>query len=800
MRRAHHKAFNRLIIIFMVLFISSLGLLLSQQAKKPTRIQSTPPEVRLKGWEKHLEMKSASPFKDLLWQFLGPINVSGRCTSVVVLTPRGKTYTIYAGTASGGVWKTENEGVTWQPIFENELSTSIGHLAVAPSNPNIIWIGTGEANIFRSSHAGCGIYKSTDGGQTWQHLGLTDTNTIARIVIHPKNPDIVYVAASGHEWTFNAERGLYKTIDGGKTWSKILYVNEQTGVIDLVMDPSNPNILYAATWQRIRKKWNDPQNELHYTGSGLWKSTDGGATWKQINSGLPEPRYRGRIGIDICRSKPEVLYILLDNYELSRELSEEEKADVYRRGLRGIIKGATVYRSDDGGENWRLVSPTTEEMKPYLERHSGTYGWVFGQIRVDPNDENRVYILGVPMSVSTDGGKTFQKLSTMYHVDNHDLWIDPDNSDYLVVANDGGIEISYDGGKNWRDSRNTLPVCQFFNINYDMDTPFRVYGSMQDHGSFRAAVDLSRGRDKIVPVAFERAPGGEGSHHAIDPTNPNLVYSCGFYGMLTRTDLSKSGPERRKLIVPRSYPDEPPLRGQWLAHFILSPHNPNIIYHGMQYLFRSLDRGDTWERISPDLTYFNPTEQGNIPYHTITAIAESPLKYGLIYVGTDCGRISVTKDGGKSWQEITAGLPYQKWVSRIVASQYDMGTVYLTQRGREDDDFIPYVWKSTDFGKTWVDISKGLPLGPVSVIREDPVDRNILYVGTDIGVYVSKDGGKSWQVLGGNLPSAYVHDLIIHPRDNVIVIATHGRGMWVLDANPVNEKPKHQPRFFYYDD
>ncbi len=796
MKRMRYSTFNRLLIIFMVLFISSLGLLLSQQAKKPARIQSTPPEVRISGWEKHLEMKKSSPYNTMQWQFLGPINVSGRCTSIAVLTPRGKTYTIYAGTASGGVWKTENEGVTWQPIFENELSTSIGHIAVAPSNPDIIWVGTGEANIFRSSHAGCGIYKSTDGGKTWQHLGLTGTNTIARIVIHPKNPDIVYVAASGNEWTFNPDRGVYKTIDGGKTWNKILYINEQTGAIDLIMHPSNPDILYAATWQRIRKKWNDPHNEPHYTGSGIWKTTNGGANWRQINKGLPEPRYLGRIGIDICRSRPNVLYALIDNYELSRELSEEERKDVYQRGLRGIIKGATVYRSDDDGENWRLVAPTTDEMKSYLERHSGTYGWVFGQIRVDPSNENRVFILGVPMSVSTDGGKNFRRIPNMYHVDNHDLWIDPDNPDYLVVANDGGIEISYDGGKNWRDSRNTLPVCQFFNINYDMDNPFHVYGSMQDHGSFRAAVDLSRGRNNISPVAFERAPGGEGTHHAIDPTNPNIVYSCGFYGILSRTDLSQSGPERSKLILPQVYPDEPPLRGQWMAHFILSPHNPNIIYHGMQYLFRSLDRGDTWERISPDLTYFHPAEQGNIPYHTITAIAESPLKYGLIYVGTDCGKVSLTRDGGKTWQEITAGLPYQKWVSRIVASRYDMGTVYLTQRGREDDDFATYVWKSTNFGKTWVNIGKDIPLGPVSVIREDPVDRNILYVGTDLGVYVSKDGGQSWHVLGGNLPSVYVHDLIIHPRDNVIVIATHGRGMWVMDADPINEKPKRPRRFF----
>jgi len=791
------KFFRGLGLILTIVIFSFFSLLLAQ--KKPLRIQNTPPEIRLKAFDQHKQMKSSSPYNSQKWQFLGPINVSGRCTDVAVVTPKGKNYTIYVGTASGGVWKTENEGTTWEPIFDQELSTAIGDMAIAPSNQNIIWVGTGEANIFRSSHPGCGIYKSEDGGKTWKHLGLTDTNTISRIIIHPQNPNVVYVAASGHEWTFNQERGVYKTIDGGLTWNKILFLNEQTGAIDLAMDPRNADTLYAVTWQRVRKKWNDPRNEPHYTGSGIWKTTDGGQSWKPVNNGLPEARFRGRIGIDICLKNPDVLYALVDNYETSREPTEEEKADAYGLPKTGIIKGATVYRSADGGENWNLVAPTTEEMKKYLESHSGTYGWVFGQIRVDPNDPDKVYILGVPMSVSKDGGKTFNEVQNMYHVDNHGLWIDPDNSNYLVNVNDGGLEISYDGGQHWKNTKLTLPVCQFFNLNYDMDIPFHVYGSMQDHGSYRAPVDLSRGRDQIKPIEFERAPGGEGSHHAIDPTNPNIVYSCGFYGNLTRTDLSRAGAERTKLIVPRVFPDEPKLRGQWLAHFILSPHNSNIIYHGMQYVFRSLDRGDTWERISPDLSYFNSAETGDIPYHTITAISESPLKFGLIYVGTDDGRVSMTRDGGKTWQEITAGLPYQKWVSRIVASQYELGTVYLTQHGRADDDFTPYVWVSKDFGKTWTDLAKGIPLGPVNVIREDPVDKNILYVGTDLGVYISKDRGQTWNVLGGNLPSVYVHDLIIHPRDNMIVIATHGRGMWVMDADPINEKPKKIRRRYFED-
>lgn len=766
--------------------------------KKKKVICCTDPALRMAGFEKHMKMLEKSPFKSLKWQFLGPTNISGRCTDITVVTPRGKSYTIYVGTASGGLWKTVNEGTTWEPILQLAPSTTIGDVAIAPSDPNIVWVGTGEANIFRSSQAGIGVYKSTDGGKTWKHMGISDTYTIARIVIHPTNPDIVYVAASGHEWTDNSERGVYKTTDGGNTWKKILYVNERTGAIDLVMDPTNPDILYASTWQRIRKKWNDPRTEPGYTGSGIWKTTDGGKTWEPINNGLPAPDKRGRIGIDIARSNPKVLYALVDNYEIARKPTPEELANPYGLPSCGIIKGATVYRSDDAGEHWHQVSGLTPKMKKYMERHSGTYGWVFGQIRVDPNDENTVYIMGLPLSVSHDGGKTFKPLRGM-HGDHHGLWIYPDNSNYLVDVNDGGIAISYDGGNNWKTFTHNLPVVQFFNVAYDMAKPFHVYGSVQDHGSMRGVVDLSHGRDKIPAVEFEMAPGGEGCRHAIDPRNPNLVYSAGFYGYFIRTDMErfgKFGREGIKLIRPRIYPGEAKLRGQWLAPIILSPHNPDIVYIGYQYLFRSKDRGNTWERISPDLTYNVKSEMGDIPYHTIFAISESPLKYGLIYVGTDDGRVWRTKNGGRTWKEIVGGLPYGKWVSSIVASRYDIGTVYMTQNGKRDDDFTPYVWKSTDFGETWVNITGNIPLGPVNVIKEDPVDKNILYVGTDLGVYVSTDGGKTWNVLGGNLPTTYVHDLIIHPRDNIIVIATHGRGMWAMDANPVNKKDKKRRGFF----
>ncbi len=765
---------------FLVLLTSGFSLL-------PVRAQKKAPvtdgEARLQLFQQFLTMKKQSPFMDLHWQFLGPANITGRCTDIAVVTPKGKNYTIYMASASGGLWKTSNEGTTWIPLFDQQASTTIGDIALDPSNPDILWVGTGEANIFRSSQTGAGIYKTTDGGKTWQQAGLENTFTIARVVVDPTNSNVVYVAASGHEWTANKERGVYKTTDGGKTWKKVFYVDNMTGAIDLVIDPSDPQTLYAAMWQRIRRKWNDPRIEPGFSNSGIYKTTDGGKNWQPINKGLPPAKYRGRIGIDIAASNPNVLYALVDNYETAHAY-ESRVTDAYGRPGGGVIKGATVYRTDNKGTTWVQVSGQTEEMKKYMEGHSATYGWVFGQIRVDPNDENTVYTMGLALNISTDGGKTFKRLRGM-HGDHHGLWIDPNNSNYLVNVNDGGMYISYDQGKTWRSFTDRLHVTQFFNVAYDMDKPFHVYGSIQDQGSMRGTVDIGRGRDKIPAQDFEYAPGGEGSNHAIDLNNTDIVYSAGFYGHLNRNDLSKKWLEGSKSVYPVVYKDKPPLRGQWLAPFILSPHNPQIVYLGLQYVFMSRDRGDTWKRISPDLTWNDKKTMGDIPYHTIFTLSESPIKAGLIYAGTDDGRVHVTKDFGKTWTEITTGLAKDRWISRVVASKYDLGTVYLTQNGKRDDDFAVYLWKSTDFGKTWTDISGNIPLGPVNVIREDPIDKNILYAGTDGGVFVTKNGCKRWEVLG-DLPSTYVHDLIIHPRDNIIVIATHGRGMWALDANKVN--------------
>ncbi len=764
------KYLRKNILLFFV-----LALLLSTAVMAEEKlIQSTDAQLRLQWYGDHVALKEVSLLKNMQWQFLGPKNISGRMTDVDVVTPKGKNYVIYVAGATGGVWKTENEGVTWEPIFQHAASTAIGDITLAPSNPDIIWIGTGEANIFRSSNAGIGVFKSTDAGKTWKHMGLTGTYTIPRIVIHPTNPDIVYVAASGHEWTNNVDRGVYKTTDGGTTWEKVFYDNEKTGAIDLVMDPTHPDTLYMSTWQRIRLKWNDPRNKADYTGSGIYKTTDGGATWKPINNGLTEAKNRGRIGIDLCAAKPNVLYAFIDNYEFAGK-NESEETDSYGRPSRDRIKGSTIYRSDDGGENWRKTSVDST----YMEDLPGTYGWVFGQIKVDPVNENRIYVMGLGLNISEDGGKTFRELVGM-HGDLHGLWIDPANTSYLVNVNDGGVVVSYDMGKNWRVFTDNVPLVQLFTIMVDLAQPFHVYASIQDHGSYRGVVDLSQGRNDIPAQVWETAPGGEGSRHAIDPTDENIVYSAGFYGSIMRTDFKAN---KTELIVPKPPKGEPPYRGQWLAPFIISSHNPRILYLGLNYLFRSMNRGESWERISPDLSYNDPNKKGDIQYQTLFTISESPLKFGLIYAGTDDGRVHVTKDSGLTWTEMTKGLPYGKWVSRIEASAYDLGTVYMTQNGKRDDDFVAYVWKSTDYGKTWHSITGNIPSGPVNVIREDPKNKNLLYVGTDIGVYATLNGGKTWHVLAGNFPTTYVHDLIVHPRDNILLAATHGRGAWAMDVS-----------------
>lgn len=768
---------------FLIPFFLSVAITLGAQVKAPVLSG----QEKLKMYQSHEDMRDSSAFGELHWQFIGPTNISGRCTDVEAIGPKGQNYTIWVATASGGVWKSINEGVTFESVFEHQGTSTIGDLATSPSDPEIVWVGTGEANIFRSSNPGCGVWKTTDGGETWAHMGLEETFTISRILVHPENPDIVYVAASGHEWTQNKERGLYKTTNGGKSWEKILYKGPESGVNDLVMDPRDPEVLYATTWQRTRLKWNDPRTYASHKNNGLWKTTDGGRNWKRLTAGLPASKYMGRTGIDLARSNPDVLYAFVDDYEIAYK-AEEGELDSYGRPKEDVIKGATLYRSDDAGENWKQVSGLTEETKKYMSGHSGTYGWVFGQVRVDPNDENRVYTLGLWINISTNAGATFTPIRGKIHADQHGMWIDPDNSNYILAAHDGGISVSYDMGENWRNLIKELPLAQFYNVEIDNSDPFRVFGSIQDHHSFYSEVDLSRGRDRLRPTEWEYTLGAEGSTHVVDPRDNNSIFASLFYGKLARATV-KGYPDDMEWVLPETFPEEPDFRGQWMAPTLLSNHNPDIVYHGVQHVLKSIDKGGTWDQISPDLTYNDPEKQGDISYQTITALVESPFNSRLLYAGTDDGRLWRTKDGGLSWEDIRNEPLPVRWISRIVASRYDFGTVYVTQTGRRDDDAAVYIWRSTDFGSTWEDISANIPAGPVNVIREDPEKKDILYLGTDVGVYVSLDKGKSWEVLG-DLPCTYVHDLAIHPRENMIIAATHGRGMFVLDADAVNKEKK----------
>jgi len=563
-------------------------------------------------------------------------------------------------------------------------------------------------------------------------------------------------------------------------------------------------VLYATTWQRIRRKWSDPKNEPGFNESGVWKSIDAGKTWTRIQNGLPSSEFLGRIGIDVARSNPNVVYLFVDNYDRGDKAPPGTK-NPYGVAIDYYPKGNEIYRSDDKGATWRMTSGQDDTARAFMRGVSSSYGWVFGNMRVDPRDENTIYILALRASVSHDAGKTF---SAYFNGggDNHAMWLDPNDPNFVINGADSGLMISRDGKTS--SGRLDIPTTTFFNMAFDMDSPFRVYGSVQDRGSYRAVVDLRGGRTDLKAIPFENAPGGEGSSHAIDPTNPNIVYSAGTYGAITRTDLSvaapaggrrggggggaaaagaapPSGGQRTVNIVPKVEAGEDEIRGQWVAPFILSPHDPKTIYFGAQNLYRSRNRGDAWEKLSADAAERDKQQLGEVPYQVVMSISESPKKAGLLYYGMDDGRLRVTIDAGKEWTDLTAKLPQRKWISKVLASQWDEGTVYLSQMGRYDDDFAVYLYKSTDYGKTWKSIAGNLPGGPINMIREDPINRNVLYTCNDFGVYVSTNGGQKWDVLGGNLPSVAVMDFIVHPRDRVLVAGTHGRGVWVIDVSGI---------------
>lgn len=762
------------------LIVLSAMVLLSV-ANTPMLAQTTG-QQKLAAWKQQQTLLQQSPYKNLQWRLTGPDNRSGRSTDVAGVSSDANLY--YAAFATGGLWKTTDGGNSWQSLFDREATLSIGNIAIAPTDVNTVYVGTGEANIFRASLPGIGMYKTTNGGKSFQHIGLENTGTIARILVHPKNANIVYAAASGNEWTYNKDRGVYMTIDGGKTWKQILFESEKSGCIDLVMDPTDPNTLYASMWNRIRKRWSDPMPE---DGDYIYKTTDGGKTWKQIVSGLPDTKMTGRIGLAVSQSNPNTLYAFVDDHTIKREPKPGE-TDSYERQVQKVVIGGAIYRSTNKGESWEKMGEVHDFFKPF----SGTYGWVFSQIRVHPKNENRIYAFGVSKAISEDAGKTWKEweptdtTSDWTHGDNHAMWIDPVNPDRMIVGNDGGITLTHNGGVKWKNFFDKIPTTQFYTVTYDMETPFNIYGAVQDEGTMGGNETNTFGTVQTEKKRqWRMAPGGEGTQIQIDPKDANIVYSSTYYGRLMKTDMGKGRREGVKRFTLFDVGRIDSLRGEWLAGTILSKFDNKVIYHGLQHLYKSADGGDSWQRISNDLSYNNKTKMGIYPYliyhQAITAIAEGNQP-GIVYAGTDDGRIWLTMNDGAAWKEITKGLPANKHVIKITPSKYKASRLYVALNDRRADNNAVYLFVSDNYGATWKSIAGNLPASPANVIIEDPEKENRLYCGTDFGAYISKDAGKTWQSINGNMPaSVSVNDMFIHPRDKKLVIGTYGRGVYVLD-------------------
>lgn len=704
---------------------------------------------------------TASPFSSLKWRSIGPVNTSGRIDDFAVGRVPGQPDAIYVATASGGVFKSTNAGTSWTPIFDGmNAMQSIGDITVAPSSPATVWVGTGEANNRQSSSWGDGVYKSTDAGKTWTNMGLTDTKHIGRIVIDPLNASVVYVAAAGHLWGANQERGVFKTVDAGATWKKVLYVDDHTGATDLVIDPKNPKILIAAMYQRERKSWGFNGGG---PGSGIYKSVDAGATWKKLTKGLPAG-HMGRIGLDIFPGDSKLVFATVE------------------------AKDGGVFRSLDAGETWDAVSKQNTRPSYY------------SQIRVDPKDRNRVYTLGSNRGffVSNDSGKTFVDTGVNgVHGEDHALWIDPDNTNHLIIGGDGGVSISWDRGITW-DFRMNMPIGQFYEIDVDNKVPFTVCGGLQDNGEW-CVPSAVRDRNGISAKDAWNIGGGDGLNVKFDRSDENFAYAESQNGAAARVNLTTM---ERQSVRP-SLPGGPALRWNWDTPIHVSSTDPKTIYMGAQMLFRSHDRGTTWTAISPDLTIpVDPASleimgakvpadalsrnDGTSPLGSLTSISESPLDARVVYVGAEDGTVQVTRDGGKTWTNLTSkfpGVPKYTYVSTVLASQHTAGRVYVTFDGHYVDDYAPYAFVSEDFGQTWKSLAAGLPETSINRLREHPRSANVLVLGHERGVHFSNTSGSSWLPLSlvTNLPTVSTDDLFIHPRDNALVIGTHGRSIWILD-------------------
>ena len=694
---------------------------------------------------------------NLSWRNVGPASTGTRIVDLAVVERDPRI--IYAATASSGVWKTTNAGTTWAPVFEREETVSLGGIAVSPSNPDIVWVATGEPNMrnLRSTSRGDGVYKSTDAGRTWRRMGLADSQHTGRTVIHPTNPDIVYVSVIGSMWhndpNKEQQRGLWKTSDGGVSWRKVLDPGERAGVVDVVLDPARPNTVYAAAWHRERRDWSFVNVGAE---GGVYKSTDAGVTWTKLVRGLPETSV-GRIGLSVCRSRPLTVYAAIEGQD------------------------AGVFRSLDGGVTWTRRNPISAASMYY------------GQIRCDPTDPERVHVLQTELLTSTDGGMNFSSalVGRGVHVDHHALWINPLDRDHLVLGNDGGIYQSRDRGATWL-FHGQMALTQFYTVAADMREPFYyVCGGTQDNNSL-CGPSATRHSDGIVSDDWYVTAGGDGFAFAIRPDDPSVVFTEAQYGALFRFNPFTG--ERRNIRPPA--PQGTTYRWNWNAPIRLSPHDPNVLYFGSQFLHRSKDKGATWETVSPDLTRQIPIEQRFriSDYGTLLWIHESPRKQGLIAVGTDDGLIQMTEDGGLTWNaaidlHAIGALPRRSLggggaqIRRVLFSSHADRTMYVAASAHEDDDFAPYILRSTDLGRTWTSIVTSLPPRvPVFALVEDPVRPGLLFAGTELGIHATLNDGADWFSLKLNLPTVGVHDIVIHPRERDLIIGTHGRGIWILDS------------------
>lgn len=710
--------------------------------------------------------QTAKPYERLEWRSIGPSIFAGRVTDVEGVP--GNPRIVYVASASGGLWKTVNGGITWQPIFERQGTISIGDIALDPGNHEVIWVGTGEGNPRNSVSFGDGVYRSNDGGRSWENLGLKETRFITRIMVHPRNPDIVYVGALGHTYGPNEERGLFVTFDGGKSWKKTLYLDPEHGIADLDIDPVNPNIVYAALWRFERKPWNFVSGSEK---GGVYRSNDAGRTWKKLTNGLP--KLVGRIGVKVAPGNPNVVYAMTESKE------------------------GTLYRSDDKGETFRLMTKQADIV---------SRGFYYTDLRVDPRDENRVYSISSPLFLSIDGGRTHRVIAPRIHIDYHSMWIDPLNPERIWVGNDGGVAVSYDQGESW-ENVNNLPIAQPYHVYADQSLPFyQVMGGMQDNGSWTGP-GRTREPAGILNDDWRMVSFGDGFKVINHPDNPDLYLSLSQGGNVVLTDMRT---REQQLVKPwlggiGGAASNQKYRFHWNSPLVFSPHGKTTVYLGGNVLFKSADFGRTWRQISKDLTTNDPdklkeaggpiaTENTTAEYHcTIISVNESPVQVGMIWAGTDDGNLQLTVDDGNTWSNLTAniaGLPPFSSVSHVEPSATSAKVAYVAFDRHMLNDYRPYVFKTSDGGKSFTNISGNLPdTGYVHVLREDPRNPNLLYAGTELGLFATYDNGLNWIDLGlKNLPRVAVHDIVIHPRENDIILATHGRGFWIFDDATVIQR------------